>query len=83
MTKPNQLPGFLSLIEIDLIHSKTRDRGERPAMPPPPHQILLFPADTAYSPVSPASVWSATSMPAVDDNVEKLHKSSFTKPSHE
>ena len=64
-------------------HPKTRDRGGRPAPPPPPYQTLLFPADTARGPVSPASVWSATNVPPVDDNVDKLHKSSFAKPSHE
>ena len=59
-----------------------RDRGGRPAPPLPPHQTLLFPANTARGPVSPASVWSATSLPTVDDNVDKLHKSLFAKPSH-
>ena len=52
-------------------HSKTRDRGRRPAPPPPPHQTLHFLADTARDPVSPALVWSATSVPAVNDNMEK------------
>ena len=51
--------------------------------PPPPHQILHFPSDTACGPVSPTLVWSATSVPAVDNNVDKLHKSLFTKPSHD
>ena len=64
-------------------HLKTRDRGGRLAPPPPLHQILYFPADTALGPASPASVWSATSVPAVDDNVDKLHKSPFAKPSHD
>ena len=40
-------------------------------------------AVTARSPVPPASVGSATSVPVVDDNVDKLHKSSFAKPSHD
>ena len=52
-------------------HSKTRDRGGRPLPPPPPHQTSHFPADTARGPVCPASVWSATTVPAVDDNVEE------------
>ena len=64
-------------------HLKTRDRGGRLAPPPPLHQTLHFPADTAHGPASPASVWSATSVPAVDKNVDKLHKSSFAKPSHD
>ena len=64
-------------------HLKTRDRGGRLAPPPPLHQTLHFPAVTARGPASPASVWSATSVPAVDDNVDKLHKSSFAKPSHD
>ncbi|XP_068724054.1 uncharacterized protein [Montipora capricornis] len=38
--------------------------------PPPPHQTFLFPAVTAHGPVSPALVWSATSAPAVDVNVD-------------
>ena len=65
------------------IHSKTRDRGGRPAPPPPPHQTFLFPAVTAHGPVSPASVWPATSAPAVDVNVDKLLKSLFANPSHD
>ncbi|KAK2554817.1 hypothetical protein P5673_023789 [Acropora cervicornis] len=70
--------------EVDRkIHSKIRDRGGRPALPPPPHQTFLFPAVTAHGPVSSASVWSATSAPAVDVNVDKLLKSSFAKPSHD
>ena len=51
--------------------------------PPPPHQTLHFPADTACGPVSPTFVWSATSVPAVHNNVDKLHKSLFMKPSHD
>ena len=70
--------------EVDRkIHSKIRDRGGRPALPPPPHQTFLFPAVTAHGPVSPSSVWSATSAPAVDVIVDKLLKSSFAKPSHD
>ena len=65
------------------IHSKTRDRGGRPAPPPLPHQTFLFPAVTAHGPVSPASVWPATSAPAVDVNVDKLLKSLFANPSHD
>ena len=64
-------------------HLKTRDRGGRLAPPPPLHQTLHFPADTARGPASPASVWSATSVPAVNNNMDKLHKSSFAKPSHD
>ena len=63
------------------IHSKTRDRGGRPAPPPPPHQTFLFPAVTAHGPVSLASVWSAISAPAIGVNVDKLLKSSFAMPS--
>ena len=68
---------------IEETHLKTRDRGGRLAPPPPLHQTLHFPADTARGPASPVSVWSATSVPAVDDNVDNLHKSSFAKPSHD
>ena len=61
------------------IHSKTRDRGGRPVPPPPPHQTFLFPAVTAHRSVPLASVWSVTSAPAVDVNVDKLLKSSFVR----
>ena len=44
---------------------------------------IFFPAVTAHGPISPASVWSAISAPAVDVNVDKLLKSSFAKPSHD
>ncbi len=56
---------------------ESRDRGGRPALPPSPHQTFLFPEVTARDPVSPASVWSATSAPAVDINVDQLLKSSW------
>ena len=58
-------------------------KDERQRRPPLPHQTLHFPAVTSRSPVSPTLVWSATSVPAVYDNVDKLHKSSFVKPSHD
>ena len=41
------------------------------------HQTFLFPAVTAHGLVSVASVWSATSAPAVDVNVDQLIKSFF------
>ena len=65
------------------IHSKIRDRGGNPPSPPSSHQTFLFPAVTAHGPVSPALVWSATSVLAVNVNMDKLLKSSFTKSSHE
>ena len=65
------------------IHSKTRDRGGRPVPPPPPHQTFLFPAVTAHGPAPLASVWSATSAPAVEANVDNLLKSSSAKPSYD
>ena len=46
-------------------------------------QTMHFPADTAHGPVSPVSVWSAMSVPAVHENVVKLHESSFAKPIHD
>ena len=83
---PYRVTHFTKLLssskQTEETHSKTRDRP-RPAPLPPPHQTLLFPVDTARGPVSPASFWSATSVTAVDENVDKLHKSSFAKPSHD
>ena len=68
--------------EKKLTQRQETDRRGRPSLLPPPHQTLLCPVDTARDPVSTASVWSSTSVTAVDDNVDKLHKSSFAKPSH-
>lgn len=57
--------------EEEQTHSQLSDIG-RPKPPPTPHQTLIFPADTVRRPASSASVWSTTSLPVVEDNLDKL-----------
>ena len=57
--------------EVDRKNSFKEKRQRRKARAPPlSHQTFLFPAVTAQDLVSLASVWSATSAPAVDVNVD-------------
>ena len=71
--------------EVDRRNSRKdkRQRRKARAASTTTVQTLLFPAVTARGPVSPTSVWLATSVPAVNVNVDKLLKSSFSKPSHD
>ena len=62
------------IVNYLLTQGQTEQAG-RPAPPPPPHQTLHFPADTVCGPVSLALVWSAMSVRAVDNSMDKLHKS--------
>ena len=59
-------------LRINDRHSKTSNRGGRPTPPQSPLRTSPFPADTARRSAFPASVWSATSVPAADDKVDNL-----------
>ena len=70
-------------LKIPLGRPKDTSTFPRPVIPKALQQTILLLADTARGPVSPSSTWSATSVPAVDDNVDKLRKASLAKSSHD